>query len=300
MKKKNIFFVLAICALLGFMTIPNARADSTLFFEGTITEFYNGDYVPEVTIEFELAEGLVEIEFGWKPFKGDMDAYMYYEGAEIPWWEMFLATAGCPERDIYPAQAGHYSLELEWWVDQAMEPPAELDWWVIIRQPPEGDKTTTGGVHAFPKTPRTVNMIDHSRSETVLNYPKQCISYFSLAPWIYNTQHFLASEAHIVGLFTNSVDPLEYESDKEAKADLDSWTYSHFIDGVPLESLTHVDDGPIRKDHMRNVYYKRIEHGVFRAGELASLIGTGKHTYKLIEYSDGEVTWVFEWDFWLV
>jgi hypothetical protein len=31
------------------MAIPNARADTTTeqFFEGTITEFYNGGYVPE-------------------------------------------------------------------------------------------------------------------------------------------------------------------------------------------------------------------------------------------------------------
>jgi hypothetical protein len=179
-----------------------------------------------------------------------------------------------------------------------MEPPAELDWWVVVRQPPEGDERTNGGVHAFPKTPRTVNRIYHPRSSALLNYPKQCISFISLL-W-YDTQEFLANEAHIVGLFTNEFDPADFGSDKETKAFMNSLTYSHFIDGTPLEDLTHVNDGPIRKDHMFNVYYKRIEHGVFRAGELASLIGTGQHTYKMIEYFDGvQIDW-FEMDFWLL
>ena len=139
MNKRRILFVLVICALLGFMAIPNASADTTTeqYFEGTITEYHNyydeiGNPVPEATIEFDLVEGLVEIEIGWKPFKCDMDGYMFFEGIWVPWWEMNLNTFGTPERDIYYAQAGHYTLDLEFWVEQIyepwnIEPPEELD-----------------------------------------------------------------------------------------------------------------------------------------------------------------------------
>jgi hypothetical protein len=313
MNNRRIFFVLVIIALLGFMAIPNASADTTTeqYFEGTITEYFN-DYdefgfpIPEATIEFDLVEGLVEIEFGWKPFKYDMDAFMFFDGLWVPWWEMNLNTAGCPERDIYFAEAGHYTLDLDFWAPQIyepwnMEPPDELDWWVVIRQPPEGDKTTTGVVHTFPKVPRRVHELNHPRSETVINYPKQCISHYSLDDvWGFATHEFLANEAHIVGLFTIWTDPMWFDSDKEAKAWLDSWSYDIYIDGDPLESLTHVNDGPIRKDHAQGVYYKRTPHGVFRAGELVSLIGTEEHTYEIVAYFDGVEMWDFESYFYLL
>jgi hypothetical protein len=299
------------------MAIPNASADTTTeqYFEGTITEYYNyydefGNPVPEATIEFDLVEGLVEIEFGWKPFKCDMDAFMFFEGIWVPWWEMNLNTFGTPERDIYDAQAGHYTLNLEFWVEQIyepwnIEPPDELDWWIIIRQPPEGDEKTTGVVHAFPKIPRRVGEIFHPKSETIMNYPKQCISHISLNDvWGFATHEFLANEAHIVGLFTLWIDPDDpyfgFASDKEAKAWLDSWSYEILIDGDPLESLTHVNDGPIRKDHTLGVYYKRTSHGVFHAGELASLIGIGYHTYEITAYFNGWEAWYSDSYFWLL
>ncbi|MFW9812514.1 MAG: hypothetical protein ACFFF9_08655 [Candidatus Thorarchaeota archaeon] len=314
MTKQRIFLVLVICAILGFMAVPNARADTITeqYFEGTITEFYNyydeyGNPVPEATIEFDLDEGLVEIEFGWKPFKFDMDAYMYMDGMWIPWWEIDLATAGNPERDIYYADAGHYTLDLEFWVAQLYEPwnmapPDKTDWWVIVRQPPEGDERTGGTVHAFPHVPRRMHENNLPMSETNIVYPKQVISHISLNDMTgYATHEFLANEAHVVGLFAYGINPAYFESDKETKAWLDSWTYSIYIDGQPLESLTQVKDGPIRKDHTNGLYYKRYEHGIFNAGELAGLIGTGEHTYRIVEYQYGvETGWFFESYFCLV
>jgi hypothetical protein len=101
---------------------------------------------------------------------------------------------------------------------------------------------------------------------------------------------FYAGDALLVGGLTWAYPMSEFTLD-DVKADIEAYPPQYLVDGIPLEDLGTVRDGPIRKDHDVQVYYYRLPRAVFKPGELYEILDQPEDYLHTLEYRVGGVTY---------
>jgi hypothetical protein len=292
-KIKALLLVFSISCILGIAAISTSNLSVVatqptfeLTIPGTITEYYNEpEWTPEAVVVFDLPEDWTRIELSWEPY-GDLDAILFDSDFQDVAWLMTWAE---PEHAYFYATGGTYYLLINWWEYQGIEPPEQIDYVVHVESPAENPRSN-GGANSFTACPRQAywwsDNLKPSHRDPIY-YDWRIINMWSTLP---GHNRFNAEEAFSVGLFTIGTGPTM--SWQEFLDFRDANEVFHWIDGIPLEDLTHIRIGPAHKHHFHGYllgYYWRVESGTFVKGELAELIGLGIHTYHMEWYQDGEL-----------
>ncbi len=101
---------------------------------------------------------------------------------------------------------------------------------------------------------------------------------------------YYAGDPLLVGGLTNWWWMDEYTIN-EVREDLALYTIEYRVDGIPIEDLGHVTEGPIRADNVRGQWYWRLPTVIFKPGELYEVLydlGNVDELHTFGYYIDGE------------
>ena len=286
---------------VGATMLPmvNATVDYAETFDGSVgnEEWFATDW-------FQLYEGQ-EVEVISTP-DGPCDLDMYVDSESE--WSVAIAETPSGAETVYfivPYDA-HYRVAVwGWWV-----PEETVDFTIDV----------TAGTDIFPEfpairvTPTDNNYGDlkgwtkaHANGINHASFPTAVSTWPTL--WENNIMHmmlpppaqrphrqFCAEDNLLVGAFAYAWywDPGYTPTLQERKEAIDwlkSLLVEHFIDNIPLASLTKIQSGPVRPEYRQGVlwrYYWRTDCGAFKSGELAEAIGLGLHIITTITtFPDG-------------
>ena len=302
MREKRVRILAAVTMLclfvFGAAMVPMVRAQTIPTFEGVISD---GEWI---YFEIDLQSGLeASVELIPETEDCDLDLYVFGPNDELI---MMRGTASGYEIGyfIIPYDTT-YSIGVHaYYVPYGEEVVFTLHVVTgenIIPEPPlvEPNEGGYGGIRSYAKSHREgilhcdVNSaISIARSELLTN--DIVFFWLSPSPWQRPLARFCAEDALIVGQFTIQLNPRYYPTMVLAQEAFEVTTVEHFINGVSLETYITVESGPVRSQHGDKgeliSFFKRMDAGFFKPGELAELIGLGVHELTTVQtYPNGYV-----------
>jgi len=94
---------------------------------------------------------------------------------------------------------------------------------------------------------------------------------------------FYAGDALLVGGLTWAY-PFSEFTLEDVRADIEAYPVEYFVDGILLEDLGTVHEGPIRPDYIQQQWYWRLPRAVFKPGELYELLDKPLEYLHTLEY----------------
>ncbi|MFW9807660.1 MAG: hypothetical protein ACFFFK_13110 [Candidatus Thorarchaeota archaeon] len=285
--------VLTLC-MSGFVTTADAVSvfEETGFItqDGWIEHYFSDLAGPEVMIELSWVdptdEGSYDLDFydlTWTVAGASLNnpEVAFLSGISAP------TTVGVGIYGYYAGEGVEYTLRVTVGSDVIPDPYAEQGGLSVGAITSWIDSSRMGTRYADVRAAHGFIKMSNCFDQIIMPWYGWIGNPYEGSGWAGAT--FYAGDALLVGGLTWGYPMSDFTLD-DVKADIEANPPQYLVDGIPLEDLGTVHDGPIRKDHDFGVWYYRLPRVIFKPGELNEILDKPPDYLHNLEFRVGGIT----------